>query len=291
MSRRGLEAFAPAKVNLYLHVGALRPDGFHPISSLMVFADVGDRLTAAPAERLSLTVAGPLAGHAPPGDDNLVLRAARALASRAGVTEPALSLTLDKRLPSAAGLGGGSSDAAATLRLVRQALQLDLADEVLEAIAASLGSDIPACVSGRPAIAEGRGEALRPGPELCPLPTVLARPPVDSATGPVYRAFDANPAGANAEPPELPARIATPEEAAAIFVRCRNDLEAPAVSLQPKIGETLAELRAAPETLLGRMSGSGSACFALCADQAAAERLAGRLHAAHPDWWVTACKL
>ena len=286
-----LEAFAPAKVNLYLHVGASRPDGFHPISSLMVFADVGDRLTAAPAERLSLTVEGRMAGHAPPGEDNLVLRAARALASNAGVAAPALSLVLEKSLPAAAGLGGGSSDAAATLRLVRLALDLELDDGVLEEIAAGLGSDIPACVSGRPAIAEGRGERLRPGPELCPLPAVLVRPPVDSATGAVYRAFDADPAAANARPPELPARISTPEEAAAVFARCRNDLEAPAVSLQPRIGEALAELRAAPETLLGRMSGSGSACFALCADAAAAERLAGRLAAAHPDWWATACHL
>jgi 4-diphosphocytidyl-2-C-methyl-D-erythritol kinase len=286
-----LEAFAPAKVNLFLHVGALRSDDFHPISSLMVFADAGDRLKATSAERLSLEVEGPMAGHAPPGDDNLVLRAARALAERAGVPEPGLRLVLHKALPAAAGLGGGSSDAAATLRLVRQALELELADAVLEEIAAGLGSDIPACVSGRPSIAEGRGEQLRAAPSLCPLPAVLVRPPADSATGPVYRAFDSNMAGASAEPPDLPARIATPQDAAAVFARCRNDLEAPAVRLQPKIGETLAELRAAPETLLGRMSGSGSACFALCADEAAAGRLAERLAAAHQDWWITPCRL
>ena len=291
MTTGALEAFAPAKVNLYLHVGRLQPDGYHPISSLMVFADLGDRLTAAPAERLSLSVSGAMAGHAPPGDDNLVLRAARALAVRAGAAEPALSLILEKQLPAAAGLGGGSSDAAATLRLVRQALGLTLADADLEGVAAGLGSDIPACVSGRPAIAEGRGERLRPGPALCPLPAVVARPPVDSATGPVYRAFDAAPGGADASPPKLPDRIETPEMAAAVFADCRNDLEAPAVSLQPRIGETLAELRAAPETLLGRMSGSGSACFSLCASDSAAGRLAARLGAAHPDWWVKACRL
>ncbi len=291
MSLGPLEAFARAKVNLYLHVGAVRPDGFHPISSLMVFADVGDRLTALPGGRLRLSVRGPMAGHAPPGDDNLVLRAARALAARSGAAEPALALILDKHLPAAAGLGGGSADAAATLRLMREALGLKLSDAVLEEVAAGLGSDIPACVSGRPAIAEGRGERLRPGPELCPLPAVLARPPVDSATGPVYRAFDAEPGGANAEPAELPGWITTPEEAAAVFGRCRNDLEAPAARLQPQIAAALAELRAAPETLLGRMSGSGSACFALCRDGASAARLAGRLNAAHPDWWVTACTL
>ena len=286
-----LESFAPAKINLFLHVGALRPDGFHPISSLMVFADVGDRLSAEPAATLSLRVEGPMAGHAPPGDDNLVLRAARALAERAGVAEPGLALVLHKALPAAAGLGGGSSDAAAALRLVRHALRLTLADAVLEDVAAGLGSDIPACVAARPQIAEGRGEQLRPAPRLCPLPAVLVRPPVDSATGPVYRAFDADPAGATADAPELLAAIATPEQAAAVFARCRNDLEAPAVGLQPMIGHALAELRAAPETLLGRMSGSGSACFALCADESSAQRLADRLVGAHPDWWVEACRL
>ena len=286
-----LRAFAPAKVNLYLHVGPLRADGFHPISSLMIFADIGDELTVAPSERLKLRVEGPMAGHAPPGDDNLVLRAARALATRAGVPEPKLQLVLRKALPAAAGLGGGSADAAATLRLVREALALGLDDGVLEEVAAGLGSDIPACVSGCPSIAEGRGEFLRAAPELCPLPAVLVRPPVDSATGPVYRAFDADPAGASADAPGLPAKIATPEEAAAVFARCRNDLEAPAVRLQPAIGAALAALRAAPETLLGRMSGSGSACFALCADDAAAERLGARIGAHHPDWWVKACRL
>ena len=286
-----LESFAPAKVNLFLHVGALRPDGFHPISSLMVFADIGDRLTAEPAARLALEVAGPMAGHAPPGDDNLVLRAARALAQRAGLAEPSLRLVLHKALPAAAGLGGGSSDAAAALRLVRQALGLSLEDEALEEVAAGLGSDIPACVAGRPQIAEGRGEHLRPAPRLCPRRAVLVRPPVDSATGPVYSAFDADPAGATADAPELPAEITTPQQAAAVFARCRNDLEAPAVRLKPMIGQALAELRAAPETLLGRMSGSGSACFALCAEEGSARRLAGRIAAAHPDWWVKACRL
>jgi 4-diphosphocytidyl-2-C-methyl-D-erythritol kinase len=286
-----LETFAPAKVNLFLHVGPLRADGFHPISSLMVFADVGDRLSAEPAPRLALTVEGPMAGHAPPGDDNLVLRAARALAERAGVGEPPLQLVLHKALPAAAGLGGGSSDAAAALRVVRQALALALDDAVLEEVAAGLGSDIPACVAGRPSIAEGRGERLRTAPALCALPAVLVRPPADSATGPVYRAFDADPAGATADAPELPAAIITPAQAAAVFARCRNDLETPAVRLQPMIGGALAELRAAPETLLGRMSGSGSACFALCADDDAAVSLAARLAAAHPHWWVKACNL
>ena len=287
----GAEAFAPAKVNLFLHVGPLRPDGFHPISSLMVFADVGDRLRLEPAGGFSLVVDGPFRDHAPSGADNLVLRAARALFERSGAAEPPLRLELTKRLPAAAGLGGGSSDAAAALRLLRDVLKLELTDQALEDIAAGLGSDIPAAVTGRPVIAEGRGERLGPAPKLCPLPAVLARPPVGSATGPVYRAFDGDPGGASADAPQLPGEITTPLQAAEVFSACRNDLEAAAVGLQPMIGQALQVLRAAPETLMARMSGSGSACFALCADIDAAERLRARIAAAHPDWWVAACRL
>lgn len=287
----GAAAFAPAKVNLFLHVGPLQPDGYHPISSLMVFADVGDRLALEPAARFSLTVEGPFVGHAPLGEDNLVLRAARALLEAAAVPEPPLRIKLTKTLPAAAGLGGGSSDAAAALRLLRAVLKLEISDPALEAIAARLGSDIPACVAAAPVIATGRGETLAPAPALCPLPAVLVRPPLGSATGPVYRAFDEDPAGASADTPKLPARIASPEEAAEVLAACRNDLEAPAVRLQPRIGETLEALRAAPEALLARMSGSGSACFALCRDEAASERLRARIAQAHPDWWATACRL
>jgi 4-diphosphocytidyl-2-C-methyl-D-erythritol kinase len=120
---------------------------------------------------------------------------------------------------------------------------------------------------------------------------VLARPPAGSATGPVYRGFDEDPGGASADPPQLPLEIRSPQEAAEVFSACRNDLEAPAVKLQPMIGEALGALRAAPETLMARMSGSGSACFALCADMAAAQRLSSKLAAKHPDWWTAACRL
>ena len=286
-----LDVFAPAKVNLFLHVGPLRPDGFHPISSLMVFADIGDRLAAGPGQGLSLELDGPFQDHAPPGGDNLVLRAARALAEAAGAGEPDLRLQLTKILPAAAGLGGGSSDAAAALKLLNTALSLGAGEAALLEIAAALGSDIPACLLGRPVIAAGRGEVLSDGPGLCPLPAVLVRPPVGSATGPVYRAFDADPGQAFAPPPELPARIETPRQAAEVFAACRNDLEASAVRLQPMIGEALEVLRRAPETLLARMSGSGSACFALCADMDAAARLRARLGRDHPGWWVEACRL
>ncbi len=284
--------FAPAKVNLFLHVGAARADGFHPIGSLMAFADVGDRLTAEPFERFALTVEGPTRTHAPAGEENLVLRAARALFEAARVQPPAVRLILDKQLPAEAGLGGGSSDAAAALRLLRSVLDLGVSDGALLAIAAGLGSDIPACVVGRPVIAQGRGEQLSPAPDLPDLPAVLVRPPVASATGPVYRAFDSDSsATGSAALPDLPRSFASPEAVAAFLANCRNDLEAPAVGLQPVIGEALDVLKAAPEALLARMSGSGSACFALCADAAAAGRLATRLLAEQPHWWVRACVL
>lgn len=281
------DAFAPAKVNLYLHVGPLRPDGFHPISSLYVFADVGDRLAAEPAAHFSLTIDGPFADHAPPGDDNLVIRALRALC---GGADPPLRMSLFKALPAAAGLGGGSSDAAAALQLARRVLGLDVDDQALPAIAAQLGSDVPACLEGRPVLAEGRGELLSPGPEMAPMPAVLVRPAAGSATGPVYREFDRSLRDEQIGV-EMPPAFDTGEALIGFLASTRNDLEAPAVALEPQIGAVLAALRGAPEALMARMSGSGSACFALCPDHAAAERLAARLGAQHRDWWVTACRL
>ena len=285
-------AFAPAKVNLFLHVGPLRADGFHPIASLMAFADVGDRLEAAPATRFSLEIDGPFAAHAPDSDDNLVVRAARALFAQAGLSADApIRLRLTKSLPAAAGLGGGSSDAAAALMLLRGCLEAEVSDAALRAIAAGLGSDIPACLAAVTVLATGRGEILSGAPDMPVLPAVLVRPDAGSATGPVYRAFDALGSEAQADVPGLPPAFSSPAAAARFLAGCRNDLEAPAAALEPAIGRALEALRARPETLLGRMSGSGSACFALCADTAAAERLATAIAADHPEWWVKACRL
>ena len=286
-----LAEFAPAKVNLYLHVGPLRPDGFHPLSSLMVFADVGDRLRLEPDDRFGVEVDGPFAGHAPPGDDNLVTRAASALFSRLGVEAPPARVILSKQLPAGAGLGGGSADAAAVLRLLRRAMDLQIEDAVLLEICAGLGSDIPACLASAPVIAEGRGEVLSPAASMTALSAVLVRPDAASPTGPVYRAFDGLGLDVPIEPPPAPAAFADAAQVVSYLETCRNDLEAPAMGLEPRIGEVLAALRGAPESLLVRMSGSGSACFALCADDAAAAALAGRLHTARPEWWVNPCRL
>jgi 4-diphosphocytidyl-2-C-methyl-D-erythritol kinase len=283
--------FAPAKINLCLHVGPLGADGFHPLCSLMVFADVGDRLSARPAATLGLRVEGRFAGGLTAGPDNLVLRAARALLAHEGISNAALELVLDKALPLAAGLGGGSSDAGAALRLLRERLGLDLDNAALEAVAGDLGADGAACLMGRPVIAEGRGERLSAAPDLPPLHAVLVNPGVDSPTGGVYRAFDQAGGVKSADRPAMPQSFADARDAAIFFARCRNDLEAPAVALNAVIGEVLRALEAQPQTLLARVSGSGATCFALCADAADAAALAAHLRAARPGWWVRACQL
>lgn len=280
---------APAKVNLFLHVGPLAPDGFHPIASWMVFADIGDTLILERADAWSVAVTGPFAAAIGEGE-NLVSSAARRLFRQARVEPPAARLVLDKQLPVAAGLGGGSSDAAAALRLLNAALPRPLAEVELAAIAAELGADGPACLTARPVLATGRGERLGPAPVTPPLPAVLANPGRPSSTAAVYAAYDRGPA-ASADVPPLPGRLVDAGEAAQVLAATRNDLERPACTLEPSITGVLEALRAQPETLFARMSGSGASCFALCADMAAAEALAARLGAAHPGWWVRPCRL
>ncbi len=286
-----LSAFAPAKINLFLHVAALGEDGFHPLCSLMTFADVGDRLSISAADHPGFEIDGPFAaGLAFDPDSNLVMRAARALLARAGGPHPPFRLLLTKALPLAAGLGGGSSDAGAALRLVRGALQLPVSDYALMAIAAELGADGAACFAARPMMAEGRGECLSPAPQTPPLDAVLVNAGAPCPTGAVYRAYDAIGVG-TADRPPMPDRFENAEDAAAFLSFCRNDLEAPAASLVPEVAETLALLRGEPETLLARLSGSGATCFALCAGDIEAEGLAARVSSLRPDWWVKCCRL
>jgi len=284
-------AFAPAKVNLFLHVGAVDASGMHPLCSLMVFADVGDTLTLTPADALGLTVTGPFGVGLGDGEDNLVMRAARAMLAKVRAPQPPFRLILDKQLPIAAGLGGGSSDAGAVLRLLREATQPRLNDDDLVAVAAGLGSDGPACLAARPVIAEGLGERLSPPPGLPVLDAVLVNPGVASPTGAVYRAYDAAGAPGGADRPNLPDAFESVEELAGVLSGLRNDLEAPAVALNPAIGEALDALRGEPEALLARVSGSGATCFALCSSDIEAEGLAERIERLRPAWWVRRCRL
>jgi 4-diphosphocytidyl-2-C-methyl-D-erythritol kinase len=284
------EAFAPAKLNLYLHVGA--PDGgYHPICSLMAFADVGDRVSTFDAEALTLSIGGPFARELGDGDDNLVLRAARALIAEAKRPLAPVGVSLDKRLPVASGLGGGSSDAGAAFRLLRETFGLSLSNDQLEALAASLGSDGAACLWGAPVIAQGRGERLSLAPTLPPLDAVLVNPRVPVSTAEVYRRYDAGGRFSEVTPPAAPYAFEDATELAAWLAGLRNDLEAPAIAVAPAVGTVLETLADEPETLLARVSGSGGTCFALCASDIEAESLAERLEAMAPGWWVQRCRL
>jgi 4-diphosphocytidyl-2-C-methyl-D-erythritol kinase len=278
--------FAPAKVNLTLRVLSRRADGYHELDSVVAFADAGDHLSLVPGDMLEVAVRGPTAAAAGPLADNLVARAAQALAARV----PGLRLgrfTLDKRLPVAAGLGGGSSDAAAALRLLARASGLDADDPRLLDAATATGADVPVCLRARACIMRGIGERLSPPLHLPPLPAVLVNPGVPVATREVFRALTLSGAPA---PEPLPPGMGL----AALLERLAqvpNDLEAPALALAPAIGTVLAALRALPGAALARMSGSGATCFALMRSRRAAEAGARALRAAHPDWWVRACVL
>ncbi len=283
MTKQGL---APAKINLMLHVGPVAADGYHPLTSLVAFANIGDRITVEPAERLSLRVTGPFGGALAGERDNLVLRGLRALGEAAEIGEPPVAVTLDKQLPIAAGLGGGSSDAGTAILLTAHLLGLDIDQAGLEAVAQVVGADGPMCLRARPAWATGIGEVLKDEPRLPPLHAVLLNPGLASPTGAVYRDYDQAPQSADyAGPPQ----DWTPLGVIEWLKGQRNDLEAPALRVTPGIQAALDAMAAQPDCLLTRMSGSGATVFGLFADEATAQAAARRL--ARPGWWVRACIL
>jgi 4-diphosphocytidyl-2-C-methyl-D-erythritol kinase len=286
-----VSAFAPAKVNLFLHVGPPAADGYHPLCSLMAFADIGDRVTLAPADALSIQVCGPFAADLERAEDNLVLRAARALIAETRRPMPPLGLVLDKQLPVAAGLGGGSSDAGAALRLLRAALDLPVSDARLEAVAAGLGADGAACLWGRPVLARGRGEHLSAAPRFPAVDAVLVNPGVPVSTPAVYGRLDADGVFGDIRPPAMPRSFADAADLAAWLAGRRNDLQAAALAVAPPVAAALETLAGEPESLIARVSGSGGTCFALCTDDIEAESLAARLEAMAPHWWVRRCRL
>jgi len=277
---------ARAKVNLTLRVLSRRPDGYHELESLVVFARVGDRLTFTPADRLALAVRGANAKAAGAPPDNLVLKAAQALTARVeGLTLGRFVLT--KNLPVAAGLGGGSADAAAALRLLARANDLVPDDRRIFAAAGATGADVPVCLDPRPRLMRGIGEVLSAPLDLPPLPAVLANPGVAVATKDVFAALRLAPGQAvsghdAAECPAARAALLT------LLAARANDLERPAVMLQPVIAEVLDALRALPGCRLSRMSGSGATCFGLFESQRAAAAAARGLKQAQPTWWVRA---
>ncbi|PTQ10223.1 4-(cytidine 5'-diphospho)-2-C-methyl-D-erythritol kinase [Sphingomonas oleivorans] len=269
-----------AKINLALHVRSRGADGYHALETLFAFAEDGDRLTLAEGEGLSLDLSGPFAGPLA-GDDNLVLRAARAFLDRFGLPAGA-AFGLDKRLPVASGIGGGSADAAAALRLLCRRHDIHPTAPELMAIAASLGADVPACLVSRTMRGEGRGDALVPidGEGLSGMALLLVNPGPPLATGPVFRAWDGRDRGVLARGDALETALAG-----------RNDLEPPARMLLPAIGAVLERLAGQAGTRLVRMSGSGATCFALFEDEAARDAADRDIARAEPGWWRLATRL
>lgn len=272
---------APAKVNLYLHLCGQRADGYHLLDSLAVFPSPGDALTAQPAPDLALELSGPHAAALTGEADNLVLRAARALQQHSGQTSGAL-LHLQKNLPVASGIGGGSSDAAAALRVLSRLWNCKIPTD----LALSLGADVPVCVTApTPMRMQGIGDVLTPAPALPPCAMVLVNPGVEVSTPAVFNAvIDKNPPPG----PMMPERFADFSDLVSWLNLQRNDLEPAARSLCPQVGHVLSALRSAP---LARMSGSGATCFALLPTLDQAQTLARTIHATHPDWWTEAGEL
>ena len=280
---------APAKVNLFLHVGRAKANGRHPLDSLVVFAgtDAADQVSARPANTLSLTIPGPAAPARDADGDNLVLQAARALQQAAGVTSGA-ALTLEKHLPVAAGIGGGSADAAAALRVLTRLWNLDPLHA--RAVAPALGGDVPVALHGGSALMRGEGERVVPAALPGALPALLVNPGLPCPTGPVFAAFDDAGGGEHFAETALPT-FDTVNQLSAWLSGQRNDLEAPACSLLPALAGVAATLAALPAAGLTRMSGSGATFWVLFPTLAAARDAGHSLSQTHPDWWVRATLL
>ncbi|WP_083804302.1 4-(cytidine 5'-diphospho)-2-C-methyl-D-erythritol kinase [Ahrensia sp. R2A130] len=280
MSAATITEFAPAKINLALHVTGQREDGYHLLDTLVAFADVGDRLNFAPADELTLSINGTFGAGLSTDDDNLVLRAATALRKAAGATTGA-EIRLEKNLPLSSGIGGGSADAAAALRGLAALWDTDTD---LASIAAKLGADVPMCLKSEPLRAQGIGEQLQavvlPGFHI-----VLANPGVAVSTPAIFSRLDRK------DHPPLDALEDADGDWLMWLTDQRNDLEAPAFSTAPEIAQCLDALWGTSRVRLARMSGSGATCFALYDSEGCAARAAAQLKAAYPDWWVTASQL
>lgn len=276
---------APAKLNLYLHVTGRRADGYHLLDSLVAFSDIGDRLSIAPADRLSLAITGPFAGDLVQEDvrTNLVWRAAEMLAARLE-RAPHVAITLEKNLPVASGIGGGSSDAATALKALAAHWQATLDEPALCALAGELGADVPVCVVARPAFFGGIGDEIVSAPRLPPAPLLLVNPGIALPTASVFRARS----GAFSPPARFSEAPASVAALAALLAARRNDLSDAAIGLVPAIGTVIDRLAAQPGALLARMSGSGATCFALFETNAAAEAAAVSLKIEQPRWWIAA---
>lgn len=276
---------APAKINLALHVTGRRPDGYHLIDTAVVFTEFSDRVTVEAAAADGLALTGPYAALIPAGTDNLVLRARDLLRDLSPSPCPPVRMTLEKNLPAASGIGGGSSDAAAALRALGRHWNLDIPDARLRSAALALGADLPMCLAGHPLRASGIGEVLEPLHRMPALDMVLVNPGIEVATPAVFAALERRDGTPLPEMPGAPSFQALIQWVAST----RNDLEAPARSVAPAIADVLAALRQAGAGF-ARMSGSGATCFGLFTDTTSAARAATAIASRQPDWFVTATK-
>jgi 4-diphosphocytidyl-2-C-methyl-D-erythritol kinase len=283
---------ARAKVNLTLRVVGRRVDGYHDLESLVAFADCADRVSLTPGSSLDLKTIGPLAGACGETADNLVLKAARLLGEHVAGLKVG-SFTLDKVLPVAAGIGGGSADAAAALRLLARLNDLALDDERLREVALLTGADVPVCLAQSPCDMTGVGETLLPV-SLPKIPCVLVNPRIPVATRDVFAALGLRNGELLVGASDIIQATAWPEQGASVedwvevLAENSNDLEAPAMRIQPVIGEVIAALNATNGAWLARMSGSGATCFAIYENTAEAQRAAQKIGLDHPQWWVHA---
>ncbi len=275
------QVFAPAKVNLFLHVTGKRDDGYHTLQSLMVFADAGDTLSFAEHGGFIIETAGPFAGALPETEDNLIDRAARLLAAEYDVPRRG-KITLTKNLPVASGLGGGSADAAAALRGLARLWNLPEDVARLRTLGLRLGADVPACIDSRAVFADGIGDILTAVPDMPALHLVLVNPRVPVPTAEVFKRRQEN----------FSAPLPVPEKITPDFLgMCRNDLTQAASAVAPEIGDVLQAIGKTNGCRLARMSGSGATCFGFYAEAYLARQAEESLAAAHPSWWIRAAKV
>ncbi len=272
-----VRVFAPAKINLTLHVTGQRADGYHLLDSLVVFANVGDWVSVAQSDGLSLKITGPEKAGVPDGHSNSILQAARFY------KQDGLAISLEKHLPTAAGIGGGTADAAAVLRAISTLRDLALPDDVL-----ALGADVPVCLQGRATRMSGVGEQLSAAPDLPGIWAVLVNPRLPVCTDDVFKALSCK----NNKPMPAPIpKFNSAAELAAWLLEQRNDLQNPAIGLQPVIAEVLTVLSKSENALLARMSGSGATCFALFSQPDQAVDAARSIAQNRPGWWIQSCNL
>jgi len=281
---------APAKINLYLHVVGKRPDGYHLLESLVVFAAMGDRIAVAPAADLSLAIDGPFAGRLAADENNLVLRAARGLRALVG-TKAGAAITLTKNLPIASGIGGGSADAAATISALLTLWDVQPALDKVFDFALTLGADVPVCFYGDPAVMTGVGESIKSAGSLPATHMLLVNPLVATPTPQVFKARSGSFSEPNPWESLLPTAEPKPQDLAAALKARRNDLTEAAISIAPVIRDVLTAIDRTDGCLLARLSGSGATCFGLYAQAAEAEAARHTILAAQPGWWAVATEV